>query len=149
MQNKNYPRVQIIINADTNEEIQESVKWLSNTVHQSATEWPSESPATKVANAKPSNIKAEGTPPDDVIHEKASEKPKPKAVKKEVSKANDKAEGVTLYDLREKMGKIIKSGNRDGAKALLAAFDVPKLGELPPEKFADFDKGLDELSGGE
>ena len=48
MSTKNYPRVQIIINADSNEEIQDSVSWLSGTVHQSATEWPSESPATKI-----------------------------------------------------------------------------------------------------
>ena len=55
MSTKNYPRVQIIINADSNEEIQDSVSWLSGTVKQSATEWPSESPATKVEKAAPKN----------------------------------------------------------------------------------------------
>ena len=73
MSTKNYPRVQIIINADSNEEIQDSVSWLSGTVKQSATEWPSESPATKVEKAAPKNIKTEGTPPDDVIHVKSKE----------------------------------------------------------------------------
>jgi hypothetical protein len=147
MSTKNYPRVQIIINADSNEEIQDSVSWLSGTVHQSATEWPSESPATKIEKAEPKNIKTEGTPPDDVIHEKPAAK-KDTSAKKEVKKTPEKS-GVSLDDLRKKMSDVLKSGKRDEAKALLAEFGAPKLGELDEAKYADFSKGLDELLGGD
>ena len=145
MSTKNSPRVQIIINADSNEEIQDSVSWLSGTVHQSATEWPSESPATKIEKAEPKNIKTEGTPPDDVIHvkSKATEK---KGTREESAKVKS---GVSLDDLRKKMSDVLKSGKRDEAKALLAEFGAPKLGELDEAKYADFSKGLDELLGGD
>ena len=149
MTSKSYPRVQIIINADSNEEIQDSVSWLSGTVKQSATEWPSESPATKVEKAAPKNIKTEGTPPDDVIHVKSEEAAK--ATEKKASReAPAKAKtNTSLDDLRKKMSEVLKSGKRDEAKALLAEFGAPKLGELDEAKYADFSKGLDELLGGD
>jgi hypothetical protein len=149
MTSKSYPRVQIIINADSNEEIQDSVSWLSGTVHQSATEWPSESPATKVEKAEPKNIKTEGTPPDDVIHVKSKEVAKAtekKGTREESAKVKS---GVSLDDLRKKMSDVLKSGKRDEAKALLAEFGAPKLGELDEAKYADFSNGLDKLLGGE
>lgn len=149
MNNKSYPRVQIIINADSNAEIQDSVSWLSGAVKQSATEWPSESPAIKVEKATPKNIKTEGTPPDDVIHAKAEEVAKAtekKMTREEPAKASS---DVSLDDLRKKMSEVLKSGKRDEAKALLAEFGAPKLGELDEAKYADFSKGLDELLGGE
>jgi hypothetical protein len=148
MNNKSYPRVQIIINADSNAEIQDSVSWLSGTVKQSATEWPSESPATKIEKAASKNINAEGTPPDDVIHVKSEDIAK--TTDKKVSRETpDKApSGVSLDDLRKKMSDVLKSGKRDEAKALLAEFGSPKLGELDEAKYADFSKGLDELLGG-
>ena len=149
MQSKSYPRVQIIINADSNEEIQDSVSWLSGTVHQSATEWPSESPATKIEKSEPKNIKAEGEAPDDVIHVKSKEVAKAtekKGTREESAKVKS---GVSLDDLRKKMSDVLKSGKRDEAKALLAEFGAPKLGELDEAKYADFSKGLDELLGGD
>lgn len=149
MTSKSYPRVQIIINADSNEEIQDSVSWLSGTVHQSATEWPSESPATKIEKAEPKNIKTEGTPPDDVIHVKSREVAKStekKVTREESAKPNN---NISLDDLRKKMSDVLKSGKRDEAKALLAEFGAPKLGKLDEAKYADFSKGLDELLGGE
>ena len=57
--------------------------------------------------------------------------------------------GVSLDDLRKKMSDVLKSGKRDEAKALLAEFGAPKLGELDEAKYADFSKGLDKLLGGE
>ena len=149
MSTKNYPRVQIIINADSNEEIQDSVSWLSGTVKQSATEWPSESPATKIEKAAPKNINAEGTPPDDVIHVKSEEAAK--ATEKKVSREEPAKpkNNISLDDLRKKMSEVLKSGKRDEAKALLAEFGAPKLGELDEAKYADFSKGLDELLGGD
>lgn len=149
MNNKSYPRVQIIINADSNAEIQDSVSWLSGTVKQSATEWPSESPATKIEKAASKNINAEGTPPDDVIHMKSDEVAEAtdkKVTREESAKVKS---GVSLDDLRKKMSDVLKSGKRDEAKALLAEFGAPKLGELDESKYADFSKGLDELLGGD
>lgn len=153
MDNKSYPRVQIIINADSNEDIQESVKWLSGAVHQSATEWPSESPATKVDESQPKNIKAQGTPPTDIISEKSetskakADKPASKKVKEETT--SEKSNTISLDDLRKKMSAVLKSGKRDEAKALLAEFEAPKLGELSEDKYSDFNKGLDALLGGD
>lgn len=140
MTSKSYPRVQIIINADSNEEIQDSVSWLSGTVKQSA---------TKVEKAAPKNIKTEGTPPDDVIHVKSKEVAKAtekKGTREESAKVKS---AVSLDDLRKKMSDVLKSGKRDEAKALLAEFGAPKLGELDEAKYADFSKGLDELLGGD
>lgn len=153
MDNKSYPRVQIIINADSNADIQESIGWLSGAVHQSATEWPSESPAVKVLDEKPKNIKAKGTPPEDIIAEKSTKKAKPeKTVEKpdaskkaEVEKSNT----ITLDDLRKKMSAVLKSGKRDEAKSLLAEFETPNLKELLEDKYSEFDKGLDALLGGD
>ena len=149
MSNKSYPRVQIIINADSNEEIQDSVSWLSGTVHQSATEWPSESPATKIEKAAPKNINAEGTPPDDVIHVKSEDIAKTTDKKVTREEPAEVKSDVSLDDLRKKMSEVLKSGKRDEGKALLAEFGAPKLGELDEAKYADFSKGLDELLGGE
>lgn len=149
MQSKNYPRVQIIINADSNEEIQDSVNWLAGTVKQSATEWPSESPATKIEKAAPKNINAEGTPPDDVIHVKSEDIAKTTDKKVTREEPAEVKSDVSLDDLRKKMSEVLKSGKRDEAKALLAEFGAPKLGELDEAKYADFSKGLDELLGGE
>lgn len=149
MTNKSYPRVQIIINADSNAEIQDAVGWLSGTVKQSATEWPSESPATKVEKAAHKNIKTEGTPPDDVIHVKSEEVAKTTEKKVTREKSDDVKSGVSLDDLRKKMSEVLKSGKRDEAKALLAEFGAPKLGELGEAKFEDFSKGLAELLGGD
>lgn len=154
MQNKSYPRVQIIINADSNEEIQQSVSWLNGTVQQSATEWPSESPATKVKKSSPKNIKTEGDAPDDVIHTQSDDNSKPekadtKTTEKSDTKSVDKSDEVSLDDLRKKMSAVLKAGKRDEAKALLAEFDTPKLGELDPSKFVEFGKGLDKLLGGD
>ena len=141
MQNKNYPRVQIIINADSNADIQESVGWLSGAVHQSATEYPSESPATKVNDSQPAHIKAQGTPPTDIIAEKSESD-------KKQEESTEKASAVTLDDLRKKMSAVLKSGQRDEAKALLAEFEAPKLGELAPEKYEAMNRKLDALLGG-
>ena len=47
------------------------------------------------------------------------------------------------------MSDVLKSGKRDEAKALLAEFGAPKLGELDEAKYADFSNGLDELLGGD
>lgn len=149
MSTKNYPRVQIIINADSNEEIQDSVSWLSGTIKQSATEWPSESPATKIEKAAPKNINAEGTPPDDVIHVKSEDIAKTTDKKVTREEPAEVKSDVSLDDLRKKMSEVLKSGKRDEAKALLAEFGAPKLGELDEAKYADFSKGLDELLGGE
>ena len=149
MSTKNYPRVQIIINADSNEEIQDSESWLSGTVKQSATEWPSESPATKIEKAAPKNINAEGTPPDDVIHVKSEDIAKTTDKKVTREEPAEVKSDVSLDDLRKKMSEVLKSGKRDEAKALLAEFGAPKLGELDEAKYADFSKGLDELLGGE
>ena len=149
MSTKNYPRVQIIINADSNEEIQDSVSWLSGTVKQSATEWPSESPATKIEKAAPKNINAEGTPPDDVIHVKSEDIAKTTDKKVTREEPAEVKSDVSLDDLRKKMSEVLKSGKRDEAKALLAEFGAPKLGELDEAKYADFSKGLDELPGGD
>ena len=149
MSTKNYPRVQIIINADSNEEIQDSVSWLSGTVKQSATEWPSESPATKIEKAAPKNINAEGTPPDDVIHVKSEDIAKTTDKKVTREEPAEVKSDVSLDDLRKKMSEVLKSGKCDEAKALLAEFGAPKLGELDEAKYADFSKGLDELLGGE
>ena len=149
MSTKNYPRVQIIINADSNEEIQDSVSWLSGTVKQSATEWPSESPATKVGKTEPKNIKTEGTPPDDVIHVKSEEATKATEKKGNLEESAKPKNNISLDDLRKKMSDVLKSGKRDEAKALLAEFGAPKLGELDEAKYADFSKGLDELLGGD
>lgn len=149
MSTKNYPRVQIIINADSNEEIQDSVSWLSGTVKQSATEWPSESPATKIEKAAPKNINAEDTPPDDVIHVKSEDIAKTTDKKVTREEPAEVKSDVSLDDLRKKMSEVLKSGKRDEAKALLAEFGAPKLGELDEAKYADFSKGLDELLGGE
>lgn len=146
MDNKNYPRVQIIINADSNKDIQESVKWLSGTVDQSATEWPSESPATKVKRDAPENIKAKGEAPDDILEKEAAPK---KSKKVESSSKKDSEPKITLDDLRKKMSAVLKNNKRDEAKALLAEFEAPKLGELATEKYADFNKGLDALLGGD
>lgn len=148
MQNKNYPRVQIIINADSNEEIQDSVSWLAGTVKQSATEWPSESPASKVEKAAPKNIKSEGEAPDDVIHEKPVAK-KDTPAKKDAKKTPEKSEGIKLTDLQKKMSAVLKLNKRDDAKALLAEFETPNLKGLDEDKYADFDKRLDDLLGGD
>lgn len=153
MENKTYPRVQIIINADSNSDIQESIGWLSGAVHQSATEWPSESPAVKVLDEKPKNIEAKGTPPEDIIDEKPTKKTKSekKVEKPEASKkvGAEKSNTISLDDLRKKMSAVLKSGKRDEAKALLAEFEAPKLGELSEDKYSDFNKGLDALLGGD
>lgn len=131
MDNKTTPRVQIIINANSNAEIQESINWLKGAVHQSATEWPSESPVVKVLEEKPEHIEAKGTPPIDIISEK-----------KEESK-------VTLSDLRKKMSAVLKLDKRAEAKALLTEFEVPKLGELSEEQYEAFGKALDALLEGD
>lgn len=128
MENKTYLRVQIIINANSNAEIQESINWLKGAVHQSATEWPSESPVVKVLDEKPVHIEAKGTPPTNIISEK----------KEEASK-------VTLSDLRKKMSAVLKLNKRDEVKALLTEFEVPKLGELSEDKYEAFGKALDAL----
>ena len=84
-----------------------------------------------------------------MIHVKSEEAAK--ATEKKVSREEPAKpkNNISLDDLRKKMSEVLKSGKRDEAKALLAEFGAPKLGELDEAKYADFSKGLDELLGGD
>ena len=66
-------------------------------------------------------------------------------VQETAPKAPEPARNITMTELRNKAMPIAKGENHDKLKALLDEYGVPRVAELPEERYAEFYARLEEI----